>query len=143
MSLEDEVKEAFKKHEDDARAKGQRWDVVEKRVRRAHHQRLVYTSVLSLLIVAAISLVIYLGPGQSRPKGFSSPADTPTETPSSSPSSSSSSPGVIPPVATAPVPEGFKPRVGVQSAFAVDIPNDWKGGWFEGTWDFEPTGLPS
>jgi hypothetical protein len=31
----------------------------------------------------------------------------------------------------------------VQSGFAVDIPKDWKGGWFEGYWDFEPNGLPS
>jgi hypothetical protein len=34
-------------------------------------------------------------------------------------------------------------RVGVQDAFALGIPPDWKGGWFEGTWDFEPGNLPS
>src|SRR5437764_637069 len=40
-------------------------------------------------------------------------------------------------------PSGFTRRAGVQAGFANDIPKDWKGGWFEGTWDFEPKGLPS
>jgi hypothetical protein len=31
--------------------------------------------------------------------------------------------------------------VGIQDAFALAIPPDWQGGWFEGTWDFEPLGL--
>jgi hypothetical protein len=40
-------------------------------------------------------------------------------------------------------PTGFVRRAGVQSGFALDIPKTWKGGWFEGVWDFEPKGLPS
>ena len=40
-------------------------------------------------------------------------------------------------------PSGFTRRAGAQAGFAIDIPRDWKGGWFEGTWDFEPKGLPS
>ena len=41
------------------------------------------------------------------------------------------------------VPSGYVQRAGAQAAFAIDVPKDWKGGWFEGVWDFEPKGFPS
>jgi len=142
MSLEDEVKAAFKKHEDDARADGQSWDAVQKKVRRAHTQRLVYSSALSLVIIAAIAIIVVKSPSSNQSRGFTGPSETPTGVETPSPSDEPS---------TTPTPKdptkdplyGFKWRVGVQSGFAVAIPKDWKGGWFEGVWDFEPSGLPS
>jgi hypothetical protein len=141
MSLEDEVKEAFKKHELDARAEGQSWDAVEKKVRRAHKQRLAYSSALSLVIIAAIAIIVVRSPGSNESRGLtgSSPSPTETATPSTSPEPSTTAP----PEPASNIPSGFVARVGVQSGFAVDIPKDWKGGWFEGTWDFEPKGQPS
>jgi len=142
MSLEDEVKEAFTRRADDARADGQSWNAVEKKVRRAHRQRFVFTSALSLVIIAAIAIVVLKGPGTNQSRGFSNTSPTPTEATTPSPSLGPSTTPTAQPHPSS-LPEGFKARVGVQSGFAVDIPKDWKGGWFEGYWDFEPAGLPS
>ena len=62
--------------------------------------------------------------------------------PSTSPTSTSAGPSATP-TSAPPIPTGWHRRAGVQSAFQLAIPNDWKGGWFEGTWDFEPKGEPS
>jgi hypothetical protein len=144
MSLENEVKEAFKKHSDDARPAVESWHAVETKVRRAHKQRLVYSSALSIMVVAAIAIVLARSPGGNESKGFTNPSATPTESSTPSPGvGPSTTPTAKPPAPSSTIPDGFKARAGVQSGFAVDIPKDWKGGWFEGYWDFEPKGLPS
>lgn len=51
--------------------------------------------------------------------------------------------GVTSPVWPDLMANGFTRRVGIQGGFTIDIPKEWKGGWFEGVWDFEPKGLPS
>jgi len=139
MSLEDEVREAFRKHDDDAQPDMRSWNAVEKKVRRAHRQRVAYSSALSLVIIAAIAAAVTLSPRAKESKGFSNPTATPTSVTSTPTETSSASPSPSP---TSPIPVGWTARVGVQAAFALAIPADWKGGWFEGTWDFEPKVFP-
>src|SRR5690348_804146 len=116
MSLEDEVKDAFKKHEDDARAEGHSWDAVEKKVRRVHRQRLVYSSALSLVIIAAIAIIVVKSPRANQGRGFtgSSPSPTASSTPSAS-TEPSATPTTAPTEPASNIPAGFVARVGVQS----------------------------
>jgi hypothetical protein len=134
MSLEDEVKQAFTKHEEDARADGQSWVSVEKKVARVHRQRVALVSTLTLALIAGLAIVIPRLGNDRDNGGFANPTATPTASTAPSPEPSASSGAV---------PDGWQARAGVQSGFAVAIPPDWKGGWFEGYWDFEPKGYPS
>src|SRR5687767_14710818 len=60
--------------------------------------------------------------------GFATAPPTDTATPSPQPSSG--------------VPDGWVGRAGVDHGFSIHLPQDWRGGWFEGRWDFHPKGLP-
>lgn len=142
MSLDQDLKNAFERHARDAQPDDEAWQTVERRIRRAHIRRVTVASALSVaLIVVAAVLVPRIG---TRPesRGFTNPTVSPT-TQASPSGSSSTSPSVSATPSQAPaIPAGWQRRAGVQSGFQLGIPSDWKGGWFEGVWDFEPRGLP-
>lgn len=137
MSLDNDIKDALRRHEADARATDTAWAGIESRIRRAHHRRMALASTLSVAVIAAAAVLIpKLGSNQPDRGNFTNPTATPTAT---SPEPTAT------PTPTAPanaIPSGWQRRVGIQSGFQIAMPADWKGGWFEGTWDFEPKSLP-
>jgi hypothetical protein len=137
MSLDNDIKDAFQRHEQDAHANDTAWAGIESKIRRAHHQRMAFASALSVAVIAAVAVLVpKLGSSHQDKGNFTNPSRTPTAT--------SPEPTVTPtPQAAAPIPSGWQRRVGIQSGFQIAMPADWKGGWFEGTWDFEPKSLPS
>jgi hypothetical protein len=139
MSLDKDIKDAFQKHEQDARASDTAWSGVETKIRRAHRRRVTFSASAALLVIAAIAVLVPTLAAKDKNSGFTNPTPGPSLGPSTKPTAEASTnappPGPV-------IPAGWQRRVGVQSAFQLAIPADWKGGWFEGTWDFEPKGLP-
>ena len=97
-------------------------------------------AVLAILLVAASATMIPRFVRASNPKKPSRNLTTPFTKPSTSPSANSSPHPSSPPVVDT---TGWIARGAVQDGFFLRMPASWKGGWFEGTWDFEPKGLPS
>ena len=108
--------------------------------RRGSRARISIFAVLAILIVAASATVIPRVVGASSNKKPRPNLTTPLTKPSTQPSTRASHP---PTTAPAVDTTGWVPRVSVMDGFWLRIPKTWKGGWFEGTWDFEPKGLPS
>jgi hypothetical protein len=141
MSLENEIKEAFKNHDKDARADGQSWNAVEKKVRRAHKQRVALVSTLTVaLIAAAAVLVPRLTSDKVATRGFIGQTPSTTAAPANTPS------------------PGFSPRPRSSAFFMGDLhatyrddvqgwiiayAEDWKESRFEGVTEFSPPGAPS
>ena len=123
MSLERDLKEAFERHEDDARVRGDAWSGVERGVRRAHSHRVAFIGALGVvLIVAAAIAVPKLG--ADRDRSFAGDG------------SGSPSPAVD---STAGWARWHNALLHVQARY----PKDWKTGAFEGSYEFEPAGFPS
>jgi hypothetical protein len=131
MNLEDKLKETFMKHAEDVKPDAGSWDGVETKLRRAHYARVVMVSTLTVAAIAAVAIVLPQLRSTKTPRsGFTSPTATQEPSPTASPTPA----GID--------TTGWSARVGTQSDFSLLIPPDWKGGWFEGYWDFEPNGLP-
>ncbi|MGZ4141966.1 MAG: hypothetical protein ACXVQY_05600 [Actinomycetota bacterium] len=141
MSLEQDLKNAFEQHARDAQPDGESWATVERKIRRAHKQRVALLSTVTVAVVVAAAVLIPRIGTKPESRGFTNPSVTPTAT--SAPTPSVTPTPIESPSAGPAIPDGWQRRVGVQSAFQLAIPADWKGGWFEGTWDFEPKGQPS
>ncbi|MGZ4128382.1 MAG: hypothetical protein ACXVEX_09510 [Actinomycetota bacterium] len=142
MSLDEDLKKAFEQHARDAQPDGESWTTVERKIRRAHTQRVALISTLTIAVIVAAAVFVPRIGTRPESRGFTNPTVTPTtQTSATTSESPEASPTVTAALPT--IPDGWQRRVGVQSAFQLAVPADWKGGWFEGTWDFEPQGLPS
>jgi len=111
---------------------------VEKPRRSRGRNTLISLLAFSLIGASAIFIPRLVGardnkkPSRNLIPTYTKPSASPTAKTSSHPSSP-------PTVDTA----GWVARVAVQDGFFLRMPATWKGGWFEGTWDFEPKGFPS
>ena len=139
MSLEDEVKDAFRKHGEDARPDQQSWNAVEKKVRRAHHQRVALISTLTVALIAAAAVAVpVLTTEKATKHGFiGTPSGTPTPPTSPSPTVSHS-----PDSSVYPSDLHGTYRDDVQG-WVISYPDDWKESRFEGVTEFTPPGSPS
>ena len=145
MSLDKDIKEAFKKHEEDAHGSQTSWAGIETKIKRAHRRRAAFVSSMLIVLIAGAAVVIPRIATKTKSQGFTNPSVTPSDTTSSS-DLPTEKPSTEPTPTAAPapaIPAGWQRRAGVQSAFQLAVPADWKGGWFEGTWDYEPKSLPS
>ena len=130
MSFEDEIKQAFDRHSDDVSPRPDAWSGVERGVRRAHARRLAALSSATAAIVAlAVAIPLALMSRDADPGGFTNPNAT------ESPQDSTPSPTLVDTT-------GWKPRVAPNDGFSLKIPPDWRGGVFEGVWEFHPKNLP-
>jgi hypothetical protein len=132
MNLEDQIKETLMKHAADVRPDAGSWDGVETKVRRAHYARVAFVSTLTVALIAAAAIVLPRLGSETPKSSFT--GTTPSASSEVSPTTTPTPVGID--------TSGWRPRVGTQADFQLLLPPDWKGGWFEGYWDFEPKGLP-
>ncbi|MFN2614895.1 MAG: hypothetical protein ABR552_08800 [Actinomycetota bacterium] len=128
MSFEDDIKQAFARHAGDASPTEDAWPRVESTIGASHVRRAVATSSLALAVIAvAVAVPLALARGGTNPGGFANPLPPPSTSPTA-PSGPFAEPGW---------------SVAAADGFAVQLPPGWKSGWWEGTWEYEPTGSPS
>src|SRR5438445_3961174 len=100
--------------------------------------RITLLAILALALIAASAIFIPKVVGARSSKkpapNLTTPPTKPVATSPTTPRTSGT------PVA---VTSAWPARVSVMDGFWLRVPPDWKGGWFEGTWDFEPKTLPS
>lgn len=123
MSLDKELREAFMRHATDVEPREDAWQREETKIKRAYARRASIVGSLSAIVLIAGALLV--------PKLVSE--------------RTAPAPGFATGVPTTPADpdtEDWVGRAAVELGFSVKIPQDWRGGWFEGRWDFHPKGLP-
>lgn len=87
MSLDDDIKQALRRHEGDVQAKPGAWREVERRVTRSHRARVIASSSLAVAAIIAIAVVAPRLGSSNRPTPSLTlpPADTNQPTPSITP----------------------------------------------------------
>jgi hypothetical protein len=137
MSLEDEVREAFRKHGDDAQPDMRSWNAVEKKVRRAHHQRVAFVSTLTVAAIAVVAVLVpRLGANKTTKGTFLGQTPSASSKPSSHPTSR-------PSATSQPLPQGFGEYRDDGEGWQLAYPTTWKTSRFEGTTEYFPPGAPS
>jgi hypothetical protein len=129
MSLEQDLKETFMRHADDLRPDVESWPTVEKKVRRAHAQRITLASAAVVALIAATAIFVPRLGNTSAPHGFVSTSKTPTV--------ATSTVHRISPVA------GKSTYLDSVQGWIVQYPTDWNVQRYESGTDFVPRGLPS
>lgn len=127
MSLEQDLKETFMKHAEDVRPDTQSWPAVEKKVRRAHTQRVVLVSTLAVAAIAAAAVVLPRLGTTTKPHGFVNKSSVP--------------PAPSQPFAIAPV-AGKTTYVNAQEGWLIQYPTHWHVSLADpGRTEFTPPGL--
>jgi hypothetical protein len=122
MSLDEDLKDAFARHAEDVQPDLAAWGNVEQKVRRAHYRRATAVSVFAVALIAAAAVAIpklrNLGPERH---GFTQTSGSPT-------------PGASGSV-------GAETHAGAREGFKLAIQIDWRAGWFEGVYEYQPPGV--